>query len=283
MCGADRYNGVGVCGCSAEISVAKVMLHNWEEPCISGKGGAGCIFFGGCPLGCVFCQNKSISAREASRKVTSSELGEIMLSLQDDGASCIDLVSPTQYTAGIIDAVSAIKPRLSVPIVWNTGGYERPETIDALVGTVDVFLTDFKYGEAETGAKYARCPDYADFASRALVRMVENVGRPIIEDGIIKRGVIVRVLVLPGERKDAARILDLIYDSVGSDSVLLSLMRQYTPDFAPRDEKYKNLQRRLTSFEYDHVLAHAVELGFDGFSQDGSSASAAYTPDFSEK
>lgn len=281
-CGANRYNGVGACGCSHEISVAKVMLHSWEEPCISGKGGAGCIFFGGCPLGCVFCQNKAVSAHEAKRKVTPHELGEIMLSLQRDGASCIDLVSPTQYTNGIIEAVGKIRSELCVPIVWNTGGYERPETIDALRGTADVFLTDFKYASRESGERYASCPDYAEYAQRALQRMVAAVGKPILENGMIKRGVIVRVLVLPGERRDAAAVLELISSSVGSENVLLSLMRQYTPDFAPAGEKYKNLHRRLTSFEYEYVLSRAEELGFDGFSQDKASASASYTPDFGE-
>lgn len=278
-CGADREKGErGYCSAARAIEVAKVMLHPWEEPCLISPPGAGAIFFAGCPLKCVYCQNKAISRGGIGEAWDVPRLREEMLRLADAGASCIDLVSPTQYASDILAALRPIKEKLPVPVVWNTGGYETVETIRACRGLVDVFLTDFKYGTPETAQAYSAAPDYVDAAKAALREMVDAVGDPVRDGDRLTRGVIVRHLVLPGCRRDSAAALSAIADTVSPDSVILSLMRQYTPDFAP--EAYPALRRRVTTFEYEFVRETAVALGFDGYSQDADAASAAYTPEF---
>ncbi len=281
-CGADRTRSVGICGSGDTVRVAKTMLHKWEEPVISGTDGdrgSGAIFFDGCPLHCVFCQNKAISCGGVGEPVSPERLGEMMLELQSAGAYNINLVSPTQYTPLICEAIDLCRDSLTVPVVWNTGGYETVETIRMLRGYVDIYLTDFKYGSADTAARYASAPDYPDAARDALTEMVSQAGAPVIGwDGMMKRGVILRHLVLPGERRDSEAVLRTVAHAVGSENVLLALMRQYTPDFYEGDRG--NLKRRLTSFEYGYVRDIAETLGFDGFIQDAESAKASYTPDF---
>ena len=278
-CGADREQGeIGYCGAGDGIRVAKVMLHPWEEPCLIHGPGAGAIFFGGCPLHCVYCQNKAISHGDVGEIWDTSRLEEEILHLQERGASCIDLVSPTQYATDILTALGAVKDRLTIPVVWNTGGYETAETVRACRGLVDVFLTDFKYGTAETAEKYSAAPDYVQVARQALIAMVETVGDPVWDGDRLTRGVILRHLVLPGCRRDSEVALTAVAEAIDPGSVILSLMRQYTPDFAP--EEFPNLRRRVTTFEYEYVRDAAVRLGFVGYSQDADSATADYTPEF---
>ena len=278
-CGADRVRGeMGYCGAADGIRVAKVMLHPWEEPCLIAGPGAGAIFFGGCPLRCVYCQNKAISHGDVGEIWDRSRLEEEILLLQERGASCIDLVSPTQYAEDILCALRAVKDRIKIPVVWNTGGYETADTIRKCRGLVDVFLTDFKYGTAETAEKYSAAPDYVTAATEALTAMVEVAGKPRWQGDCLTGGVILRHLVLPGGRRDSEAALTTVARTVHPDSVILSLMRQYTPDFAP--EEIPTLRRRVTTFEYESVRDAAIRLGFGGYSQDADSATAAYTPEF---
>lgn len=290
-CGVDRTRTLGYCGASDRIELSKVMLHHFEEPCISGTDesrGAGTVFFTHCPLGCIYCQNREISRRAAvGRVVSCEELAEIFVGLQRDGAYDIDLVSPTQYAVQLIEAVRMARELgLTVPVVWNTGGYELSSTIAALRGTVDVYLTDVKYASPELARRYSMAEDYPDVAFEALSKMVEQVGscRYDEESGIMTGGVIVRHLVLPGCRADSIAVLRRIAEVVPPDSIRLSLMAQYTPEFLPESSgegcDADRIRRRVTSFEYRSVLDEAVRLGFDGYSQGRTSASRAYTPDF---
>ena len=276
-CGADRTVGVGFCGGGEQARISKIMFHMWEEPCICTGKGAGAVFFSGCSLGCVYCQNKDISRCAVGEKYTPAELARLFCSIAEDGASCLDLVTPSHYAPQIYEALGMCS--LNIPVVYNVGGYELPETVDRYMRRADVFLTDFKYGSRETGEKYSSAPDYTDIAAEALRVMYSIVGDPVYSDeGDLRRGIILRHLVLPGERRDSVKALERVADTVGADHVVLSLMRQYTPDFAPAE--YKNLIRRVTTFEYEYVRDAALEMGFSGYSQDADSASTAYTPDF---
>lgn len=279
-CGADRYNTAGACGEGAEMRIAKTMLHRWEEPCISGSDpdrGSGAIFFSGCPLKCVFCQNKAISRGGVGEIYSPSRLADEMRRLESDGAYNINLVSPTHFYPQIISALDIYRPAL--PIVVNTGGWEKPETISSLRGCADIFLTDFKYGTDDTAKAYSACAEYAETATAALKEMVKLTGAPVFDDdGMLRRGTIVRHLILPGCRKDSAAALERIYEAVGSKDIVLSLMSQYTPDFAPPN--ISALRRRITTFEYEYVRDAALSMGFSGYSQDISSAKSSYTPDF---
>ena len=278
-CGADRYTSRGFCGVGAELTAARAMLHHWEEPPVSGSRGSGAIFFSGCPLRCVFCQNHQLSHVGYGAEISPGRLADIMLELQEQGAHNVNLVSPTQYLPGILAALELAKPRLTVPVVYNTGGYERAEAIEALDGYVDVYLTDVKYHSPELSARYAAAPDYFERAMEALEAMLRTVGPCAFdEDGLIRRGVILRHLVLPGCRHDSIAVLREVAERVDVSALKLSLMSQYTPDFAPETEK--NLRRRLTTFEYQTVLAEADRLGYDGYRQEFSSSDKKYTPDF---
>ena len=289
-CGIDRTERPGLCGADEDIRIAKVMLHEWEEPCLSAPY-SGAIFFSGCSLSCVYCQNREISRNCSSyRKYSIDELSEIMLKLQSDGASNIDLVTPTHYTIQIVEALGMIKDRLKIPVVWNTGGYELPETIRSLAGLVDVFLTDFKYFSGDISSRYSHCPDYSAYATEALKQMVAVTGRPVFENGCenisesidkrkIRKGVILRHLVLPGCRKDSIDVLKNVSSAVGPENVIISLMSQYVPDFVD-GIRYPELKRKLTSYEYESVVEAALDLGYEGYIQSGSSAQKKYTPDF---
>ena len=288
-CGADRLTTRGRCGAAAQIEVSHIMLHRWEEPPISGtdKGrGSGTIFFTHCPLGCAYCQNGKISRPRSMGQIHSPDtLAEEMLKLQNAGAYNINCVSPTQYTTQIIEAVNiAHQKGLTLPIVWNTGGYERPEVIEMLRGTVDIFLTDFKYASGELSEKYSSAADYPYYAEKSLRAMYSLTGKyEIGEDGIMRRGVIVRHLVLPSHRDDSIAVLKKIAETVPTGGVLLSLMAQYTPEFLPdakESDKYSAIRRKVTSFEYEKVVDEAARLGFEGFSQERSSATKRFTPDF---
>ncbi len=282
-CNAARGERVGFCGAPNEIYISRASLHKWEEPPVSGTRGSGTIFFAGCNLRCVFCQNKRISsssdALTGAVPMTPKELCDAMLRLQEAGAHNVNLVTPTHYSFGVISALKLAKPRLSIPVVYNSSGYESTETLKGFSGLVDVYLPDLKYFSSELSAKYSGAADYFEVASSALSEMFAQVGEPVFEDGLIKRGVIVRHLVLPGCRKDSLNVLEALSRLLPTEGIKLSLMRQFTPDFVDR-EKYPELCRRVTTFEYDSVVKRAGELGFDGYIQSSASASAEYTPSF---
>lgn len=286
-CGIDRTKSPGYCGASDKIEVSKVMLHHWEEPCISGTNsqrGSGAVFFTHCPLGCVYCQNRDISRRSCTGTVYSvQELAEIFVKLQTDGAYNINLVSPTQYTPQILEAVRLAKEGgLHLPVVWNTGGYELPETVRALAGTVDIFLTDFKYASPETAELYSSAEDYPPAAAESLAAMYAVTGKCAFDEhGMMMRGVIVRHLILPGHRADSTAVLRKIAEILPVENIRLSLMAQYTPEFLEdSSDRFRKIRRRITSFEYNAVLDESKRLGFDGWSQERTSATKKYTPDF---
>ena len=283
-CGAERAEGkLGFCGMDGEIRVARAALHPFEEPPISGERGSGTVFFTGCSLRCVFCQNSAIRAPESGKALTVEQLADLFLFMQEKGAENINLVTATHYADGVAAALRLAKPRLHIPVVYNCGGYERVETLRLLEELVDIYLPDFKYVSTELSAAYSAAPDYAEVAEAALREMYRQVGTVQTDArGILTRGVVVRHLVLPGCRADSLAVLDRIGKCVPVYGIFLSLMRQYTPDFAPEDAP-KNLKRRVTSFEYECVMARARELGFEGFFQGKEAASAAYTPNFEEQ
>jgi len=280
-CGADRDRGeVGVCHTDGVIRVAKYMPHFWEEPPLSGERGAGTVFFSGCSLGCVYCQNRDISRGNVGEPVTKERLAEIIFELEAMGVHCIDLVTPTHYTDKIAEVLSKIKHKLTIPVVWNSGGYETVESLRMLDGLVDIYLPDFKYASGELAGRYSNAPDYQAVALEALKEMYRQVGRAEFgADGIMRKGVIIRHLVLPKGRFDSLNVLKLIAENLPVEDVCLSLMSQYTPCFAD-DTEYTELHRRITSFEYNFVAKAAAELGFEGYFQEHSSADRKYTPEF---
>lgn len=278
-CSVDRDISVGVCGASGKVKIAKVMLHKWEEPSISGSNGSGAIFFSGCPLKCVYCQNKEISHGLTGEEISTSELASIMLSLQDTGAHNINLVTPTHFSSQIIEALELVRDKLKIPVVYNTSGYEKPEEIRKIGDYVSIFLTDIKYFSSELSQKYSRAKDYYKYAKASFSEMLNLQPKCVFdENGIMRQGVILRHLVLPSCRLDSIAILEDIARDFDVSSFKLSLMSQYTPEFC--DKVYKELSRRVTTFEYNSVVEKAISLGYDGYIQDKSSASAAYTPDF---
>lgn len=283
MCGADRENGErGVCGQSADVRIGRAAPHFYEEPPISGTRGSGTVFFVGCSLGCAFCQNRSISKNggDIGRAVTPDELADIFFRLEDGGVHNINLVTASHFADKVAKALEIAKPRLDIPIVYNSSGYERTETLKMLDGLVDIYLPDFKYASAELAKKYSSAPDYPILAREAILEMHRQVGKySFSADGTLKGGLVVRHLVLPGARRDSMEVLDVLAEIFSPDDFLLSLMSQYTPDFAS-DSPYRELHRRVTSFEYDSVLSYAKEIGFDGFMQGKNSAKTEYTPNF---
>ncbi|MBR5559632.1 MAG: radical SAM protein [Oscillospiraceae bacterium] len=280
QCGVDRSSGKqGYCGADDRLLVARAALHFWEEPCISGTKGSGTVFFSGCPLGCRFCQNYEISARGVGKAISIQRLADIFLELQDRGANNINLVSPTQYVPHIIKALELVKARLSIPVVYNTGGYERVETLKQLEGYVDIWLSDAKYADPVRSKNYSAAQDYPQTAFAAIAEMLRQCGTPTFdENGMLRRGVIVRHLVLPGGMKDSFAVLDRLAEQKKNHDFLLSLMAQYTP--YRKDEQYTELNRRISSYEYRRVCEYAQQLGFEGFQQERSSAKEEYTPDF---
>ncbi len=282
-CAVSRERVTGFCQMPSEIRLARVALHPWEEPCLSGKNGSGTVFFCGCNLRCVFCQNRTISHdTELGRVVSDSELADLMLSLQARGAANINLVTPTHYVHRLVPILRAVRPQLTVPVVYNCGGYESVEALRALEGLIDVYLPDVKYFDSALSARYSQAPDYFSVTTNALEEMLRQRPKCVYDgDGSLLSGVMVRHLVLPGCRADSVKLLRALAERFGSDAFPLSLMSQYTPDFAPEDAD-ANLRRRLTTFEYDFVLRVAQELGFEGYLQQRNSATSHYTPDFSE-
>ncbi len=281
-CGARRTDGeMGICGQGEEMRVSRIALHPYEEPPISGSRGSGTIFFCGCSLGCVFCQNKDISRGTPVGTVyTPLKLAECMLELESMGAHNINLVTSAHFLPKIVQTLKIARKGLKIPVVYNSSGYESAEALRELEGLVDVYLPDFKYYSSELSAKYSFAPDYAEVATKALMEMYRQVGECTYgADGMLKRGMIIRHLVLPTHRDDSKRVLEHLSTILPTDKILLSLMSQYTPDFA-LDCEHRELHRRLTSFEYSSVADVALKLGFDGFFQERSSAKKDYTPKF---
>ena len=279
-CGIDRTKNAGLCGAGNSITAAKASLHKWEEPCISYKNGAGTVFFSGCNLHCRFCQNNDISNKLHGKPLSTRRLADVFLELQDKGADNIELVTPTHFAPLIAEALELVRNKLSVPVVYNTGGYELRETIGMMDGLVDIYLPDIKYFSPEVSARYSNAPDYFEYASDAVSAMISQVGNLVYnDDGGLLKGTVIRHLVLPSNRHDSMRIMDWIAENTSPDQVLVSIMNQYTPfDFIP--DEFPELHRRVTKMEYNSVVNHAAELGLNGFTQERSSASEKYVPDF---
>lgn len=283
QCGADRENGKsGICGVSGKnILAARAALHFWEEPCISGERGSGTVFFSGCPLRCVYCQNYQIASTEVGMEISEERLKEIFLELQEKGAHNINLVTPTHYTPEIIRAIRKAKEQgLRLPIVYNCSGYEKVETLKMLKGIVNVYLTDFKYMEREAAVRYSKAPDYPEIAQAALKEMMNQTGEAKFdENGIMQSGVIVRHLLLPGHVRNARAVVKYVYETYG-DQLYLSLMNQYTP--LPQVKKeFPELDRRVTEREYQRLISYALEIGVENaFIQDGNTAKESFIPMF---
>ncbi len=280
MCGVNRYSSIGFCGMGAEISAARASLHLWEEPCISYKNGAGTVFFTGCNLHCCFCQNNAISNEYSGKNISVKKLSDIFLSLQDKGADNIELVTPTHFVPQIISALDIVKHKLNIPVIYNSSGYELEDTIDMLNGYIEIYMPDLKYFSPSISERYSHAPDYFHFASKAILKMTAQAGKlRYNSDGGLLHGTVLRHLILPNQRHDSMKIMDWIAKNTNADSVLVSIMNQYTPfDFI--DDKYSEIKRKVTKMEYRSVVNHAAELGLNGFVQEKSSATAEYVPDF---
>lgn len=280
-CGINRAIGqTGVCGVSAEIRVARAALHYWEEPCISGKKGSGAVFFSGCSLHCVFCQNREISDGKEGKVISKERLSDIFMELADKGANNINLVTPGQYIPDIVWAVNDAKSRgMKLPIIYNTSGYENVTELKLLEGIVDVYLPDFKYMDSTLSARYSRAKDYPSVAKQALSEMVRQQPDVVIDDatGLIQKGVIVRQLLLPGHVNDAKAVLKYLYDTY-HDHVYISMMSQFTP-IALKD--YPEINRTVTRREYERLVDYALEIGItNAFIQEGDVAKDSFIPAF---
>ena len=277
-CGVDRTSGsYGYCRMPDKVMLARASLHEWEEPIISGDRGSGTIFFSGCSLGCVYCQNREISAGNVGKEVSLDRLSEIMLSLEASGAHNVNLVTPTHYVPSIIYSVDkARKLGLSVPIVYNTSSYDSESTIALLENTVDIYLADLKYHLSLSAEKYSKAQNYVESAKLAIKKMVEQKGRAEIKNGLMSSGVIVRILLLPGHLAEAKLSCSYLLDTYG-DKIYISLMNQYTPikGVAPP------LDRRVTHAEYDELVDYALKHGLkNGFTQEWGTASESFIPPF---
>ena len=280
-CGINRSTGqTGVCGVSSEIKVARAALHYWEEPCISGKRGSGAVFFSGCSLHCVFCQNREISDGKEGKVISKERLSDIFIELAGKGANNINLVTPGQYIPDIVWAVNNAKSRgMKLPIIYNTSGYENVTELKLLEGIVDVYLPDFKYMDSTLSAMYSRAKDYPSVAKQALSEMVRQQPDVVIDDatGLIQKGVIVRQLLLPGHVNDAKAVLKYLYDTY-HDHVYISMMSQFTP-IALKD--YPEINRTVTRREYERLVDYAIEIGItNAFIQEGDVAKDSFIPAF---
>ena len=274
VCGIDRTAGkIGYCGCPDIALVAKTMLHKWEEPALAGNGGSGAIFFGGCTLGCKYCQNRAISAKPTGTPMDSVQLRQVMETLIAQGAENIDLVTPTQYLPTIRPALMS---KLPVPVVYNCGGYEKAETIDSLKGLVDIYLPDMKYADNRLAAALSGCKDYFQVAANAIRTMVDQVGPVRWEGDKVVKGVIIRHLILPGFVDNSLKVLDWIGEAFAPGEVLVSLMRQYTP----MPGLPAPLNRPITEEEYDSVLSWMFLNDLEGFTQEDTASDTAFIPDF---
>lgn len=293
LCRVNRKAQTGFCGCTHELTAARAALHPWEEPCISGtkdnrakddaiNSGSGTVFFTGCTLRCCFCQNFPISHEHWGKVITAEKLSAVFLSLQQQGAYNINLVTPTQFLPHIVRALEISRPELTIPVVYNCGGYERTEIIDALKDKVQIYMPDLKYFSPVLSKRYSQAKNYFSVASRAVLRMIEQTGPPIFDSRtkLLKRGVLLRHMVLPGAREDSIKLLHWMKNYLPEKGFLISLMSQYTPFYQAKN--YPEINRRITTYEYQKVVDEALRLGLtDGFMQEKSSAKEEYTPPFS--
>ena len=282
-CNKERREGdtasYGYCQVSVRPKVARAALHFWEEPCISGEEGSGTVFFSGCNLRCVYCQNVEIAAGVRGKEISVERLAEIFLELQEKGANNINLVTPSHYYAQIKEALILVKEKLHIPVISNTSSYESVEVLRDMEGLIDIYLADFKYASRELAAKYSHAADYPQVAAEALKEMLRQTGEPEFDDrGIMKKGMIVRHLLLPGCKEDSKEVLKFLYDTFG-DAVYISIMNQYTP--LSHVEGYPELNRKVTEEEYEEIVDYAIELGIEnGFVQDGETAEESFIPAF---
>lgn len=283
-CAVNRKEGVrGVCGQTEVLKVARAALHYWEEPCISGESGSGAVFFSGCALHCVFCQNKKVAMGDIGKEISKERLTEIFLELQEKGANNINLVTPGHYVPQIVTSLKAAKEQgLQIPIVYNTSSYEHVDTLCMLDGLVDIYLPDFKYMSGELSGRYSHASDYSEVAKAAIAEMVRQTGPAVFEnddeDGLMKRGTIVRHLLLPGCGQDSKEVIRYLYETYG-DTIYISIMNQFTP--LGGLEGYPELDRKVTDEEYDEVVDYAIDLGVTcGFIQEGDTAEESFIPDF---
>lgn len=280
-CSVNRLEGrKGFCGVDAEIMVARAALHMWEEPCISGKEGSGAVFFSGCSLGCGFCQNRTISRGQSGKKITLEHLVELFFQLQDQGANNINLVTAGQFLPQVVVALETAREQgLHIPVVYNSSGYEKAEALKMLDGLVDIYLPDFKYMDAELAKKYSHAENYPQVAQAALSEMVRQAGKAEFDSrGMMKKGVIVRHLLLPGHVKDSKNVLKYLCETYG-DRIYISIMNQYTPMPAMKDDPL--LSRKVTDREYERLIDYAISLGLNnGFIQEGETAKESFIPEF---
>lgn len=281
-CNADRENGErGYCGEAASIRAARASLHMWEEPCISGETGSGTVFFSGCPLKCVFCQNNSIATNQVGKTISTNRLAQIFLELQEKGACNINLVTPTHFVSRIVSALRMAKAEgLSIPIVYNTGSYEKVETLRLLEGLVDIYLPDLKYYSSALSTRYSNAPDYFKVATAAIAEMFRQTGKPVFDEatGLMKRGVIVRHLLLPKNLEDSKKVMDHLYNTY-HDDIYISIMSQYTP--MGHFPQMPELNRKVSRREYGSLVDYCLSLGIEnGFIQEEDVASESFIPPF---
>lgn len=280
-CNVDRgLSKMGFCKVPNHIKVARAELHFWEEPCISGDEGSGTVFFSGCNLRCVYCQNRKIAEGVYGKEITVDRLAAIFLELQEKGANNINLVTPSHYILQIVKALKQAKEKgLKVPVVYNSSAYEKVEALKLLEGYVDVYLPDFKYMDSHLSGKYSKAEDYSYVAKQAIREMVRQVGLPKFDDrDMLKKGVVVRHLVLPGYVEDSKEIIKYLYDTYGND-IFISILSQFTP--LEGLEKYPEINRKLTEEEYEEVVNYAIEIGVEnGFIQEGDVAEESFIPNF---
>ena len=283
QCKVNRSVAAGYCGMTDQLTAARAALHFWEEPCFSGTAGSGTVFFSGCPMHCVFCQNQSIANGQSGKPLQIDRLAEIFLELQEQGAHNINLVTAGHFAPWVAEAlVRAKKQGLRLPVIYNSSGYESVETIELLDGVIDVYLPDFKYWEADTARRYSNAPDYPEIAKTAIARMVRQAGEPVFEEetGLMKQGVLVRHLILPGHTKESKAILRYLLETYGN-RIYISIMNQYTPMQDMEERGFPELNRRVTKREYRRVIDYALELGLEnGFIQEGDTALESFIPDF---
>jgi len=280
-CHVNRMAGeIGYCGQTGEVCVGRASLHMWEEPCISGEKGSGTVFFSGCSLGCVYCQNREISNGGRGKKITVERLSDIFIELQKKGANNINLVTPDHFVPQVIEALKAAKMKgLNIPIVYNSGGYTKIDTLKDLEGYIDIYLPDLKYMDRMVSKKYSNAEDYFEFASKSIGEMIRQVGEPVLSsDGIMQKGVIVRHLALPGCIEDSKNIIKYLYDTFG-DKIYISIMNQYTP--IKHFSDYPDLNQKITPKDYNKLIDFAINIGVKrGYIQEGDTALESFIPEF---
>lgn len=279
-CGIDRTKGIGLCGEGDKIRISRASLHFWEEPCISGKRGSGTVFFSGCALRCIYCQNSDIALSHSGVEISEDRLVEIFFELKNQGAHNVNLVTPSHFTPSVVSAIDKAKSQgFDLPFVWNSSGYEERDTLELLRGRIDIFLPDLKYLSSESAKKFSHAPDYFEKASRAIDIMVDITGAPKLnEESIMTSGTIVRHLVLPAHSGESIEIMKYLRERYG-DKIYVSIMNQYTP--MRSDFEFRELSRRLTTYEYEKVVNFASDIGItNGFIQGRGAAKESFIPAF---